>query len=150
MLAPCICSCQLCLFLVGTMAEARVWCPLLTSITPPVDPGTIYQNNLTHTCMSALSHHITVHPYFQHAEQACVLFCMLHPAPVLASVLQVVNIRWPYADSAYLCVVCSKGAPAYCIVMSGGYRDDVDAGLEVQYTGEGGQSKGKHVCFRAN
>ncbi|KAL3157789.1 hypothetical protein ABBQ32_012213 [Trebouxia sp. C0010 RCD-2024] len=38
-----------------------------------------------------------------------------------------------------------KGAPAYCIVMSGGYRDDVDAGLEVQYTGEGGQSKGKHV-----
>ena len=29
--------------------------------------------------------------------------------------------------------------------MSGGYRDDVDEGLLVNYTGEGGQSKGKQV-----
>ena len=43
------------------------------------------------------------------------------------------------------CVLCSKGSPAYCIVMSGGYRDDVDAGLEIDYTGEGGQTNGKHV-----
>lgn len=44
-----------------------------------------------------------------------------------------------------ICVLCSKGSPAYCIVMSGGYRDDVDAGLEIGYTGEGGQTNGKHV-----
>lgn len=64
--------------------------------------------------------------------------------------LQAVHIVRLFADSSYLCVICSKGAPAYCIVMSGGYRDDVDAGLEVQYTGEGGQSKGKHVCLCAS
>lgn len=46
-------------------------------------------------------------------------------------------------------VLCSKGSPAYCIVMSGGYRDDVDAGLEIDYTGEGGQTNGKHVSCHA-
>ena len=40
---------------------------------------------------------------------------------------------------------CSKGAPAYAIVMSGGYRDDIDEGIEIDYTGEGGQKGGKHV-----
>ena len=48
-----------------------------------------------------------------------------------------------------ICVLCSKGSPAYCIVMSGGYRDDVDAGLEIDYTGEGGQTNGKHVSCHA-
>ena len=33
--------------------------------------------------------------------------------------------------------------------MSGGYRDDVDEGLVVNYTGEGGQQGGKQVsCCR--
>ncbi len=48
--------------------------------------------------------------------------------------------------------MCSKGAPAYAIVMSGGYKDDVDEGLMIDYTGEGGQTGGKHVrchpCLR--
>ena len=43
--------------------------------------------------------------------------------------------------------LCSKGLPAYCIVMSGGYRDDIDEGLEIDYTGEGGQTNGKHVSL---
>ena len=47
------------------------------------------------------------------------------------------------------CVLCSKGSPAYCIVMSGGYRDDVDAGMEMDYTGEGGQTSGRHVRCHA-
>ena len=35
--------------------------------------------------------------------------------------------------------------PCYAICMSGGYRDDVDEGLLVNYTGEGGQKGGKQV-----
>ena len=52
-------------------------------------------------------------------------------------------VSWPSCSHAFL--ICSKGSPAYCIVMSGGYRDDVDEGLEIDYTGEGGQTNGKHV-----
>lgn len=44
-----------------------------------------------------------------------------------------------------VCAMCSKGFPAYAIVMSGGYKDDVDEGLMIDYTGEGGQTAGKHV-----
>ncbi|KAL0021355.1 hypothetical protein WJX77_007695 [Trebouxia sp. C0004] len=40
---------------------------------------------------------------------------------------------------------CYKGSPAYAIVMSGGYKDDVDEGLMIDYTGEGGQTGGKHT-----
>lgn len=32
--------------------------------------------------------------------------------------------------------------------MSGGYKDDVDEGLMIDYTGEGGQTGGKHVRCR--
>lgn len=31
--------------------------------------------------------------------------------------------------------------------MSGGYRDDIDEGLLIDYTGEGGQTGGKHVSI---
>ena len=44
--------------------------------------------------------------------------------------------------------MCSKGFPAYAIVMSGGYKDDFDEGLMIDYTGEGGQTAGKHVSCR--
>lgn len=48
--------------------------------------------------------------------------------------------------TAHVCLACcSQGAAAYAIVMSGGYRDDKDDGIEIDYTGEGGQTKGKHV-----
>ena len=39
--------------------------------------------------------------------------------------------------------------PCYAICMSGGYRDDVDEGLLVNYTGEGGQKGGKQVSINA-
>ena len=36
-------------------------------------------------------------------------------------------------------------APAYAIVLSGGYVDDEDNGTSFIYSGEGGQSGGKQV-----
>ena len=34
------------------------------------------------------------------------------------------------------------GSPATCVVIAGGYGDDVDSGDVVDYTGEGGQDPG--------
>jgi hypothetical protein len=38
-----------------------------------------------------------------------------------------------------------KGMPAFAVCMSGGYADDEDTGMEVWYTGMGGQQGKKQV-----
>lgn len=40
---------------------------------------------------------------------------------------------------------CRGDAPAYAIVLSGGYKDDRDEGSSFWYTGEGGQKAGKQA-----
>lgn len=52
------------------------------------------------------------------------------------------------------CGVCrpeSQGkAPAYSIVLSGGYKDDHDQGVTSEYTGEGGQDGSKRQASHGN
>ena len=40
--------------------------------------------------------------------------------------------------------------PCFAIVLSGGYKDDEDAGAKILYTGQGGQKDGRQVSDGAH
>ena len=49
----------------------------------------------------------------------------------------------PFDDRSW--GLCRQLNPCFAIVLSGGYKDDEDAGAEILYTGMGGQKDGRQV-----